>query len=90
MVILNWPVGNVLTGTVVPEFFGQSVINEEKFVTVSADSHEEIVGFNVSVDEVLIMDEFNATNHLICKHQHRFHGETPWTEIEQILQGGTQ
>ena len=67
----------MLTGTVVPEFLGQSVINEEKFVTVSADSHKEIVGFNVSVDEVLIMDEFNATNHLVCKHQHRFHGETP-------------
>ena len=70
------PVGNVLSGSVVPEFLGQSVIDEEKFVTVSADSHQEIVGFNVAMDEVLIMDEFNAANHLISKHQHRFHGES--------------
>ena len=80
----------MLAGTVVPEFLGQSVINEEKFVTVSANSHEEIIWFNVSVDEVLIMDEFDPTDHLVGKHQHRFHGESPWTEIEQILQRGTQ
>ena len=55
--------------------FGQSVIDEKKFVTVLADSHKEIIGFNVSVDEVLIMDEFNVTNHLISKHEHCFHGE---------------
>ena len=84
------PVGNVLTGSVVPEFLGQSVIDEEKFVTVSANTHEKIVGFNVSVDEVFVMNEFNAAYHLVSQHQHRFHGEPSGAEIEQILQGGTQ
>lgn len=64
------PVGNVLTGSIIPEFFGQSVINEEKFVAMSADSHEEVIWFYVSVDEVLVMDEFNAPNHLVSQHQH--------------------
>ena len=80
------PIGNVLTSSVIPKFLGQSVINEEKFVTVSAYSHEKIVGFNVSVDEVFVMNEFNAAYHLVSQHQHRFHGEPSRAEIEQIFQ----
>ena len=57
---------------------------------MSANSHKEVVGFDVSVDEVLVMNEFNATYHLVGQHQHRFHGEPSGAEIEQILQGGTQ
>ena len=32
---------------------------------MSANPHEEIIGFDVSVDEVLVMNEFNSANHLI-------------------------
>lgn len=80
------PIGNVLTSSVVPEFLGQSVINEEKFVTVPADSHEEVIWFNVSVNEVLVMDEFNAANHLVGQHEHRFHGESSGAKVEQVLE----
>ena len=56
------PVWDVLPGSIVSELLGQAVINEEKFVTVPADSHQEIVWLDVSVDEVLIMYEFYNRN----------------------------
>ena len=46
----------MLSRSVVPILLGQSEVDEEQLVTVTADSHEEVVGFNVSVDEVFIMD----------------------------------
>ena len=80
----------MLTSSVIPKLLSQSVIDEEKFVTVSAYSHEKIVGFYVSVDEVFVMKEFNAVYHLVSQHQHRFHGEPSQAAIragiEQILQ----
>ena len=46
----------MLSCSVVPVLLGQSEVDEEQLVTVTADSHEEVVWFNVSVDEVFIMD----------------------------------
>ena len=46
----------MLSRSVVPILLCQSEVDEEQLVTVTADSHEEVVGFNVSVDEVFIMD----------------------------------
>ena len=31
---------------------------------MSSNSHEEVVGFNVPVDEVLVVDVLNSANHL--------------------------
>ena len=80
----------MLTSSVIHKLFSQSEIDEEKFITMSAYSHEKIVRFNVSVDEVSVMNEFNAVYHLVSQHQHRFHGEPSQAAIragiEQILQ----
>ena len=46
----------MLSRPVVSVLLGQSEVDEEQLVTVTADSHEEVVWFNVSVDEVFIMD----------------------------------
>ena len=43
---------------------------------MSADAHEEVVGFDVSVDEVLVVHVLDATNHLVGQHQHRLHGKS--------------
>ena len=46
----------MLSRSVVPILLGQSEVDEEQLVTVTADSHEEVVWFNVSVDEVFVVD----------------------------------
>ena len=80
----------MLTSAVISKFFGQSVVNEEKFVAVSADPHEKIVRFDISVNEVLVVYELDPADHLVGQHQHRFHGEPPGAKVEQVLQGGTK
>ena len=46
----------MLSSPVVPILLGQAEVDEEQLVTVTADSHEEVVWFNVSVDEVFVVD----------------------------------
>jgi len=52
---------------------------------VSADAHKEIVGLDVAVNEIFIMNKLNAADHLIGEHEHRFHCEPPRAEVEQVL-----
>lgn len=59
-------------------------------VTMATNAHKEVVGFDVSMDEVLFVDVFNATNHLIGQHQHGFHGKATATKVEQVLQRRSQ
>ena len=84
------PVSNMLTSAVVSEFFRQSVIDEEKFVAVSPDPHEEIIRFDISVNEVLVVYELDTADHLVSQHQHRLHGEPPGAKVEEVLQGGAK
>ena len=62
--ILVLSVGNVLPGAVVAILFGQSEVDEEELVAVAADAHQEVVRFDVAVDEVLVVHVLDATNHL--------------------------
>ena len=57
---------------------------------MSSDPHEEIVRFDISVNEILVVYELDATDHLVGQHKHRFHGEPPGTEVEQVFQGGAK
>ena len=52
--------------------------------------HEKVVGFHVSVDEILAMNELNSTDELISKQEHCFETELPVAEVEQILKTGTE
>jgi len=40
-------------------------------VAVTADSHEKVVGFDITMNEVFIVDVFNTADHLhITSHVH--------------------
>jgi len=80
----------VLSRSVVPILLGQSEVDEEQLVTVTADSHEEVVWFNVSVDEVFVVDILDSADHLICKHEDSLHGESSRAEVEEILETGPE
>jgi len=80
----------VLSSPVVPILLGQAEVDEEQLVTVTADSHEEVVWFNVSVDEVFIMDILDSADHLICKHEDSLHGKSSGAEVEEILETGPE
>ena len=54
--VLVLSVGNVLSSSVISVFLGQSKVNQEEFVTVATNSHQEVVRLDVAVDEVLVVD----------------------------------
>ena len=49
-------------------------------------SHEEVVRFDISVDEVLVVNILYSPNHLVSQHQHCLHGEPPRAEGEEVLE----
>jgi hypothetical protein len=58
------PVRDMLSCPVVSVLLGQTEVDEEEFVAVATDAHQEVVGFDVAVDEVLVVHILDATNHL--------------------------
>ena len=72
----------MLPGPIVPVLFGQSEVDEEEFVAVPADPHQKVVGLDVPMDEVLVVDVLDPTNHLIGEHQHCLHGESEKDQSE--------
>lgn len=80
----------MLTCPGVPEFLGQTEIDEEQFVAVPADTHQEVIRLNISVDERLAVDVFDSADHLIGQHENGFDGEASRAEIEEVLERGTQ
>jgi hypothetical protein len=55
-------------------FFCQTEIDEVDLVTLGVEAHEEVVGFDVSVDEVLRMHVFDASDHLVGNHENGLDG----------------
>ena len=55
-------VGDVLVRSCVPVLLGESKVDGVDEVALLAETHEEVVGFDVSVDEVLRMDVLDATD----------------------------
>ena len=48
--------------------------------------HEEVVGFNVAMNEVLVVNVLESSDHLVSQHEDGFEGETTTAEVEEILQ----
>ena len=67
--VLVLSVRDVLPGPVIAILLGQSEVDEEELVAVAADAHQEVVWFDVAVDEVLVVHVLDATDHLKTKRR---------------------
>ncbi len=88
--ILVLSVHDVLPGAVIPVLLGQAEVDQEDLVAVAADAHEEVVGLDVAMYEVLVVHELDAADHLIGQHEHCFHCEATRAEVEQVLQARSE
>lgn len=88
-ILCQW-VSLCLPGAGVPVLFGQPEVDQEELVAVPSDAHEEVVGFDVSMDERFAVDELDAADHLVGEHQHRLDREPAVAEVEEVLQGGPE
>lgn len=69
----------------ISKFFRKSEIDNEHFRGIVPSPHEEIVGFDVTVNETFCVNCFNALNHLIGKMKDGFKGELAMGVIEQVF-----
>jgi len=53
-------------------------------------ANEEVVGFDIAVNEILLVNGLNTRKHLLGNHDNRLNGEPSATVIEKILKGRTE
>lgn len=50
----------------VSELLGEPKVDHVELVAMAADAHQEVVRFDITVDEAFAVDELHAAQHLIC------------------------
>lgn len=78
-------VGNVFTRFGVSVPLGQPIIDNVYDVLFLAVADQEVVWLHVAVDEVVIMQELQPLDHLVCDHQRRLDCEFPLAVVEKIF-----
>jgi hypothetical protein len=58
--VLVLPVGNVQMALGVTVLLGKTKVDDVHLVATLADTHQEVIGFDITVNEVLGMDVFDA------------------------------
>jgi hypothetical protein len=69
---------------------GETEIDDVDLVTALADTHEEVVGLDITVDKGLCVDVLDARDELVGQQQDSLQLEAAVAEVEEILQGGTE
>jgi hypothetical protein len=88
--VLVLTVWNVEMSIGVTVLLGQAEIDNIDLVTTLSNTHEEVVGLDITVDKALGVDVLNSRNKLVGKEKHGLQGELSVAEVEQILQTGSK
>ena len=88
--VLVLSVGDVLPRPVVAVLLGKTKVYQEQLVAVPPDPHQEVVGLDVAVDEVLVVDILDPPDHLVGQHEDRLHGKPPGAEVEEVFKAGAK
>jgi len=83
--VLVLPVWNVEMSLGVSVLLGETEINDIDLIASLSDTHEEIVGLDISVNKVSRVNVLDSRNELIGEEKDSLEGELSITEVEQIL-----
>ena len=83
--ILVFPVGDVQVSSGISVLLGKAKINHIHLRASSSNSHQEVVGFDITVDEASGVDVLNTADQLVCKQKNGLVREFTVTVVEQIL-----
>jgi hypothetical protein len=67
--------------------FGKSKIEDENLVSCFIESNAEVIGFDIPMDEMTVVNVFDPRNHLVNKNQHCFQRKLAQSLIEEGLKG---
>ena len=88
--VLILSVGDVEMRLGVAIFLGKTEVDDIHLIATLADTHEKIVGLDVTMDERLGVDVLDAGNELVGQEQDRLQRELAVAEIEEVLQAGAE
>ena len=77
-------------GLGVTVLLSQTEINNVDLVAALADTHEEVVRLDITVDEGLGVNVLNARDQLISEEKDGLQGEFSVAEVEEVLQAGSK
>ncbi len=87
----SFALGDVLKSTRVSVSLRETEIDTINEVTVATASVGDKVGrFDITMDQVARMHQFNTFKHLVSNHENRFQREPPSAFVELIFQRGTE
>ena len=69
---------------------GQSEVDDINLVASLANTHQEVVRLDITVDERFGVDVLDAGDKLICEEQDSLEGELAIAEVEKILQARSE
>ena len=65
---------------------GKAKIRHINNIPLLPGTHQKVLRFDISMDDVLGMDVFETTNELVGQHQNRLKGELAAAKVEKVLQ----
>ena len=69
---------------------GEAEIDNVNNILLFAMTDEEVIRFHVSVNKVIIVQEFESLDHLVRDHQRRLYCEFALAEVECVFETGTK
>ncbi len=88
--ILIFTIRDVKVRLRVSVLLSETEIDDIDLVATFPDPHQEIIRFDVTMDEGLGVNVFDAGDKLIREEQYRLQGKLSVAEVEEILQAGSQ
>ena len=85
--VLVLSVRDVEVGLGVPVLLGETKVDHVDLVAPLANTHEEVVGLDVAVDEALGVDVLDAADELVGEQEDGLEREFAVAEVEEILEG---
>jgi hypothetical protein len=82
------PVGDVLP-VPLDVALGEAEVKYEDLVRGLVEADAEVIGFDVTVDEVAVVDVLDAGDHLVDEDKNGLEGELAEGLIEERLEGGS-
>jgi hypothetical protein len=88
--VLVLTVGDVEMSLWVTILLGQTEIDDIDLVATLTNTHEEVVGLDITVDEGLGVNVLNTGDELIGEEKNGLQGELAIAEVKEILQTGPE
>lgn len=80
------PDGNVMEIPRVAIPLGQAKVNQINVFLVITKAHHKVIGLDITMDKVLVVDVLDPLDHLVSQHQDSLETKPSVAQVEEVLQ----